>query len=71
MLARLGEQGPFASGSLPDEFAAQIRKEVEKMRRVSRFARITLDGGREPARGRRRCAEILGVFRLQRLSIKR
>lgn len=43
VLARLGEQGLFASGSLPDEFAAQIRKEVEKMRRVSRFARITLD----------------------------
>jgi tripartite-type tricarboxylate transporter receptor subunit TctC len=42
VLARLGEQGLFASGSLPDEFAAQIRKEVEKMRRVSRFARITL-----------------------------
>ena len=43
VVARLGEQGLFASGSLPDEFAAQIRKEVEKMRRVSRFARITLD----------------------------
>ncbi|MFI8617684.1 tripartite tricarboxylate transporter substrate-binding protein [Acidovorax sp. NPDC077693] len=43
VLARLAEQGLFASGSLPDEFAAQIRKEVEKMRRVSRFARITLD----------------------------
>jgi len=43
VLARLGEQGLFASGSLPDEFAALIRKEVEKMRRVSRFAHITLD----------------------------
>ena len=43
VLARLAEQGLVASGSLPEEFAAQIRKEVEKMRRVSRFARITLD----------------------------
>ncbi|MBU0827863.1 MAG: tripartite tricarboxylate transporter substrate binding protein BugE [Gammaproteobacteria bacterium] len=41
--ALLAEQGLFGSGSLPDEFGAQIRKEVDKMRRVSRFARITLD----------------------------
>jgi tripartite-type tricarboxylate transporter receptor subunit TctC len=41
--AQLTSQGLFGSGSLPDEFAVQIRKEVDKMRRVSRFARIVLD----------------------------
>lgn len=40
---RLAGQGLFASGSLPDEFAAQIRKEIDKMQRISRFARISLD----------------------------
>lgn len=41
--AQLADQGLFGSGSLPQEFAAQIRKEVDKMRRVSRFAQISLD----------------------------
>jgi tripartite-type tricarboxylate transporter receptor subunit TctC len=40
---RLTAQGLFASGSLPDDFAAQIRKEIDKMQRISRFARISLD----------------------------
>ena len=40
---RLAGQGLFASGSLPDEFGAQIRKEIDKMQRISRFARISLD----------------------------
>jgi tripartite-type tricarboxylate transporter receptor subunit TctC len=40
---RLAGQGLFASGSLPDEFGAQIRKEIDKMQRISKFARITLD----------------------------
>lgn len=40
---RLAAQGLFASATLPEEFGAQIRKEVEKMQRVSRFARISLD----------------------------
>ena len=31
------------NGTLPDEFAAQIRKEVDKMQRISRLAHITLD----------------------------
>lgn len=41
--SRLAGQGLFASGTLPDEFAAQIRKEIDKMQRISRFARISLD----------------------------
>jgi len=41
--ARLAAQGLFASGSRPDDFAAQIRKEIDKMQRISKFARITLD----------------------------
>lgn len=41
--SRLAAQGLFPSGSLPDEFAAQIRKEIDKMQRISRFARINLD----------------------------
>jgi tripartite-type tricarboxylate transporter receptor subunit TctC len=40
---RLAGQGLFPSGSLPDEFAAQIRKEIGKMQRISRFAHISLD----------------------------
>ena len=40
---QLADQGLFGSGSLPEEFGAQIRKEVDKMRRVSRFARFVLD----------------------------
>jgi tripartite-type tricarboxylate transporter receptor subunit TctC len=40
---RLASQGLFPSGTLPAEFAAQIRKEIDKMRRISQFARISLD----------------------------
>ena len=41
----LADHGLFPSGSLPAEFGAQIQKEVDKMRRVSRFAQIRLDAG--------------------------
>ena len=41
----LADHGLFPSGSLPAEFGAQIQKEVDKMRRVSRFAQISLDAG--------------------------
>ena len=41
--AKLAGQGLFPSGSLPDEFAAQIRKEIGKMQRIARFAKISLD----------------------------
>lgn len=41
--ARLDNQGLFASGSKPEEFAAQIRKEVDKMQRIAQAAHITLD----------------------------
>jgi tripartite-type tricarboxylate transporter receptor subunit TctC len=40
---RLSAQGLFPTGTLPQEFAALIRKEIDKMRRVSRFAGIRLD----------------------------
>lgn len=40
---RLARQGLFPSGSTPEEFGAQVRKEIEKMKRISRFAKITLD----------------------------
>jgi tripartite-type tricarboxylate transporter receptor subunit TctC len=40
---RLAGQGLFPSGSQPDEFAAQLRKEIDKMKRISQFAKITLD----------------------------
>jgi tripartite-type tricarboxylate transporter receptor subunit TctC len=43
LVEKLKGQGLFASGSKPDEFAAQIRKEIEKMRRIAKFAKITLD----------------------------
>jgi tripartite-type tricarboxylate transporter receptor subunit TctC len=41
--ARLDAQGLFASGSRPEEFAAEIRKEVDKMQRIARLAHVTLD----------------------------
>jgi tripartite-type tricarboxylate transporter receptor subunit TctC len=40
---RLAGQGLFPSGSRPDEFAAEIRKEIDKMQRISKFARIVMD----------------------------
>jgi tripartite-type tricarboxylate transporter receptor subunit TctC len=41
--ARLDAQGLFASGSRPEEFAAEIRKEVDKMQRIARLAHVKLD----------------------------
>lgn len=41
--ARLSAQGLFASGSSPVAFAAQIRKEIDKMQRIAKFAKISLD----------------------------
>jgi tripartite-type tricarboxylate transporter receptor subunit TctC len=40
---KLAAQGLFASGNRPEEFAAQIRKEIDKMQRIAKFAKITLD----------------------------
>ena len=40
---RLALQGLFPSGSTPEEFGAQIRKEIDKMKHISKFANITLD----------------------------
>jgi tripartite-type tricarboxylate transporter receptor subunit TctC len=40
---RLAVQGLFASGTTPEEFSVQIRREIEKMQSVSRFAKINLD----------------------------
>ncbi len=40
---KLAGQGLYASATQPDEFAAQIRKEIDKMQRISQFARISLD----------------------------
>jgi tripartite-type tricarboxylate transporter receptor subunit TctC len=40
---KLAGQGLFASGTKPEEFAAQIRKEIDKMQRIAKFAKISLD----------------------------
>ena len=40
---KLTAQGLFASGSAPDDFAVQIKKEIDKMQRVAKFAKISLD----------------------------
>jgi tripartite-type tricarboxylate transporter receptor subunit TctC len=40
---KLRAQGLFASGTRPAEFATQIRKEIEKMQRIAKFAKISLD----------------------------
>ena len=41
---RLAGLGLFPSGSTPAEFGAQIVKEIDKMQRISAFAKISLDG---------------------------
>jgi tripartite-type tricarboxylate transporter receptor subunit TctC len=41
--AKLSGQGLFASGASPDEFAAQLKKEIDEMQRIARFAKIRLD----------------------------
>ena len=38
IIMRLAGQGLIPSGTLPEEFAAQIRKEIDKRQRISRFA---------------------------------
>jgi tripartite-type tricarboxylate transporter receptor subunit TctC len=40
---RLAGQGLFPSGNTPEEFALQIRKEMDKMQRTAKFAKILLD----------------------------
>jgi tripartite-type tricarboxylate transporter receptor subunit TctC len=40
---KLMEQGLFATGSKPEEFAFQIKKEIEKMQRITKYAKIALD----------------------------
>ncbi len=43
LVEKLKGQGLFASGNRPEEFAAQIRKEIDKMQRIAKFAKISLD----------------------------
>jgi tripartite-type tricarboxylate transporter receptor subunit TctC len=43
LIEKLKGQGLFASGTKPQEFATQIKKEIEKMQRIAKFANITLD----------------------------
>jgi len=40
---KLAGQGLFTSGSSPDEFGAQVKKEIDKMQRIAKFAKISLD----------------------------
>ncbi len=41
--SQLVAQGLYPSGSTPEAFSQEIAEEIEKMRRVSRFAKVTLD----------------------------
>ena len=41
--SKLAAQGLFASGSTPAEFDAQIKREIEKMQRIAKFAKISLE----------------------------
>lgn len=43
LVDKLKNQGLFASGNKPQEFALQIKKEIEKMQRIAKFAKISLD----------------------------
>ena len=40
---KLAAQGLFATGSTPEEFSVQIKKEIDKMQRIANFAKIMLD----------------------------
>jgi tripartite-type tricarboxylate transporter receptor subunit TctC len=40
---RLALQGLYASGTTPAEFDAEIKSEIEKMKKVAAFAKISLD----------------------------
>jgi tripartite-type tricarboxylate transporter receptor subunit TctC len=40
---KLMEQGLFVTGSKPEEFAFQIKKEIEKMQRITKYAKIAFD----------------------------
>ncbi|MGB4115395.1 MAG: tripartite tricarboxylate transporter substrate binding protein BugE [Polaromonas sp.] len=40
---KLAGLGLFASGTSPDEFAMQVKKEIDKMQRIAKFAKISLD----------------------------
>ncbi len=43
LVDKLKGQGLFASGTKPLEFATQIKKEIDKMQRIAKFAKISLD----------------------------
>lgn len=40
---KLSAQGLFASGTSPESFADQVKKEIDKMQRIAKFAKISLD----------------------------
>ena len=40
---KLAASGLFATGTSPENFAEQIKKEIEKMQRIAKFAKISLD----------------------------
>ena len=40
---KLAGLGLFASGTTSDDFAVQIKKEIDKMQRIAKFAKISLD----------------------------
>ena len=40
---KLAAQGLFASGTTPAEFDAQIKKEIDKMKRIAKFAKISIE----------------------------
>ena len=40
---KLAAQGLFASGTSPAVFDAQIKREIEKMQRIAKFAKISIE----------------------------
>jgi len=40
---KLAAQGLFATGTSPEDFAVQVKKEIDKMQRIAKFAKISLD----------------------------
>ncbi len=43
VVERLRVMGFFSAGSTPEEFGVRIRKEIDKMQRIAKFAKVSID----------------------------
>jgi tripartite-type tricarboxylate transporter receptor subunit TctC len=43
VVERLRVMGFYSTGSTPEEFGVRIRKEIDKMQRIAKFAKVSID----------------------------